>query len=101
MAAVEWRIYSSAAPPNASCAADPARSWWSGSANMILSKPLKPQPKRKENSMATELKKNDPQKAREFFANKLAFTTGPVELHYNLHQRAPIAVIDVCEEEDY
>ena len=49
----------------------------------------------------TELKKNDPQKAREFFANKLAFTTGPVELHHNIHQRAQIAVIDVREEEDY
>ena len=51
--------------------------------------------------MATELKKNEPQKAKEFFANKLAFTTGPVELHQNIHARAPIAVIDVREEEDY
>ena len=51
--------------------------------------------------MAMELKKNDPQKAKEFFANKIAFTTGPVELSRNLEQRAPIAVIDVREEEDY
>jgi len=51
--------------------------------------------------MAMELKKNDQQKAKEFFANKIGFTTGPVELSRNLEQRAPIAVIDVREEEDY
>jgi rhodanese-related sulfurtransferase len=51
--------------------------------------------------MATELKKNDPQKAKEYFANKIAFTTGPVELEHNLRQKANIAVIDVREEEDY
>ena len=51
--------------------------------------------------MATELKKNDPQKAKQFFADKIAFTTGPVELERNLKQNAGIAVIDVREEEDY
>ena len=50
--------------------------------------------------MAMELKKNDPNKAREYFANKVAFTTGPVELSRNL-QRPDIAVIDVREAEDY
>ena len=48
-----------------------------------------------------ELKKNDPNKAREYFANKIAFTTGPVELSRNLQQGADITVIDVREAEDY
>jgi rhodanese-related sulfurtransferase len=51
--------------------------------------------------MATELKKNDPQKAKQFFADKIAFTTGPVELDRNLRQDPGIAIIDVREEEDY
>jgi rhodanese-related sulfurtransferase len=51
--------------------------------------------------MATELKKNDPAKAREYFANKMAFTTGPVELSLNLKQGTDLVVIDVREEEDY
>ncbi len=51
--------------------------------------------------MANELKKNDPEKARQFFENKLAFTTGPVELARNLKQGAPIAVIDVRAAEDF
>ncbi|HWQ90259.1 MAG TPA: rhodanese-like domain-containing protein [Clostridia bacterium] len=50
--------------------------------------------------MASELMKNDPEKARQFFADKLAFTTGPVELARNLKQ-ADIVVIDVREAEDY
>ena len=52
--------------------------------------------------MATELKKNDPAKAREYFANKMAFTTGPVELARNLNNGGSnIVVIDVREAEDY
>ena len=51
--------------------------------------------------MSAELEKNDPAKAKQFFANKLAFTTGPVELARNLKQGANIAVIDVREAEDY
>jgi len=50
--------------------------------------------------MAMELKKNDPNKAKEYFADKIAFTTGPVELSRNLG-RADIAVIDVRAAEDY
>jgi len=50
--------------------------------------------------MATELKKNDPNKAKEYFADKMAFTTGPVELSRNL-RRADIAVIDVRAAEDF
>lgn len=51
--------------------------------------------------MKTELKKNDPQRARQFFADKIAFTTGPVELDRALKQNDNIAVIDVREEQDY
>jgi HSP20 family molecular chaperone IbpA len=51
--------------------------------------------------MATELKTNDPSKAKQFFADKLAFTTGPVELARNLKEGADLAVIDVREAEDY
>ena len=50
--------------------------------------------------MATQLKKNDPAKAREYFADKMAFTTGPVELSQNL-KNGNIAIIDVREPEDY
>ena len=51
--------------------------------------------------MATELKKNDPDQARQYFADKLAFTTGPVELARHLKQSKELAVIDVREAEDY
>jgi rhodanese-related sulfurtransferase len=51
--------------------------------------------------MATELQKNDPELARQYFANKLAFTTGPVELARNIKQGGEIAVIDVREAQDY
>ena len=50
--------------------------------------------------MSTELKKNDPAQARQYFADKLAFTTGPVEVARNLKQ-ADIVVVDVREAEDY
>jgi rhodanese-related sulfurtransferase len=51
--------------------------------------------------MATVLRKNDPEKARQFFADKIAFTTGPVELEHNLKNRNDIVVVDVRETEDY
>lgn len=50
--------------------------------------------------MAAELKKNDPAKAKEYFTNKMTFTTGPVELARNLDNERTV-VIDVREEEDY
>jgi rhodanese-related sulfurtransferase len=51
--------------------------------------------------MSTTLKKNDPARAREYFADKMAFTTGPVELHRNLGNDNGIVVVDVREAEDY
>jgi rhodanese-related sulfurtransferase len=51
--------------------------------------------------MATELKKNDPEKALQYFADKMTFSTGPVEVANNLKQGTPLVVVDVREEEDY
>jgi rhodanese-related sulfurtransferase len=49
---------------------------------------------------AIELKKNDPEKARQYFADKMAYSTGPVEVSRCLKQEN-LAVIDVREAEDY
>ncbi len=43
----------------------------------------------------------DPAKAREFFEDKMTFTTGPVELDRMLKAHENINVIDVRAEEDY
>ena len=51
--------------------------------------------------MTFQLSKNDPAKAKQFFLDKITFTTGPVELHRALHQEADIVVVDVRAEEDY
>ena len=51
--------------------------------------------------MTMELRKNDPEKARQYFADKMAFTTGPVELDRNLKERANLTVVDVRAAEDY
>jgi rhodanese-related sulfurtransferase len=51
--------------------------------------------------MATELKKNDPEKAARYFADKIAFTTGPVELDRSIKEQSDIVVVDVREESDY
>lgn len=49
----------------------------------------------------SHLRKNDSVKAREFFLDKVTFTTGPVELNRELEQGADIVVVDVRAEEDY
>jgi rhodanese-related sulfurtransferase len=49
----------------------------------------------------TQFRKNDPGKAMEFFRDKMAFTTGPVELDRAIQQNADIVVVDVRAEEDY
>jgi rhodanese-related sulfurtransferase len=51
--------------------------------------------------MPANLKKNNPGEAQRFFADKMAFTTGPVELARNLNEGNQIVVIDVRESEDY
>lgn len=51
--------------------------------------------------MQNQIKKNDPEKARQYFADKLAFTTGPVELDGSLKTGENVVVIDVREAEDF
>lgn len=46
------------------------------------------------------LHKSDPVKAREYFENKMAFTTGPVELQREL-RNDEINIVDVRAGEDY
>jgi rhodanese-related sulfurtransferase len=50
--------------------------------------------------MTTAVKLTDPAKAKEYFAAKMAFTTGPVELNRARNTNG-VAVIDVRAEEDY
>src|SRR5688572_2816324 len=50
----------------------------------------------------SQFEKNDSAKARQFFADKMAFTTGPVEVSHELEHGADnIVVVDVRAEEDY
>ena len=51
--------------------------------------------------MTTPLKKNDPAQAREFFAKKIAFTTGPVELNAQIESHADLVIVDVRASEDF
>lgn len=43
----------------------------------------------------------DPAKAHDYFASKMAFTTGPVELDHMIEEGRNIAIIDVRAAEDY
>jgi len=45
--------------------------------------------------------RNDIEKAREHFADKMAFSTGPVELYRQIKQKEKITIVDVREAEDY
>jgi len=51
--------------------------------------------------MNTKLNIPDPARAKEFFEDKMSFTTGPVELDHLLEAHEDINVIDVRAEEDY
>jgi rhodanese-related sulfurtransferase len=51
--------------------------------------------------MATKLMVSDPQKAKEYFQDKMAFTTGPVELERMMKQGENINIVDVRAAEDY
>jgi rhodanese-related sulfurtransferase len=51
--------------------------------------------------MATKMMISDPQKAKEYFAAKMAFTTGPVELERMMKQGESINIVDVRAAEDY
>ncbi len=43
----------------------------------------------------------DPKKAKRYFARKLAFTTGPVELSHWLKERKDVKVVDVRDAKSY
>jgi rhodanese-related sulfurtransferase len=49
----------------------------------------------------SQFRKNDPAKAKEFFLNKITFTTGPMEVSHALEEGADIVVVDVRAEEDF
>jgi len=52
--------------------------------------------------MATTLwAPNDPVKAKEYFEQKMAFTTGPAELKKAMEENQPIVVVDVRRKEDF
>ena len=48
-----------------------------------------------------QIPKPDPNKAAQYFQNKLDFTTGPIEVSHWLEAEAPIQIIDVRRKEDY
>ena len=51
--------------------------------------------------MTTTFIKNDPAKALQFFEDKMAFTTGPIELSHALNEKQDIALVDVRAAEDF
>ena len=51
--------------------------------------------------MKTKFEIPNPKKARRYFARKLAFTTGPVELHRWLGEGRGVTVVDVRGSRDY
>jgi len=51
--------------------------------------------------MKTETIQPDAVHALEYFSNKLAFSTGPVELNRRIEQEEDMVIIDVREPEDY
>jgi rhodanese-related sulfurtransferase len=51
--------------------------------------------------MQSQMKLVDPAKAREYFQDKIEFTTGPVELNRMIKEGQPVNVIDVREAGDF
>jgi len=45
--------------------------------------------------------KRNAAKAKQFFADKMAFTTGPVEVSHQLAKKEPVVIIDVRESKDF
>ena len=45
--------------------------------------------------------KNDPTKALQYFEDKMAFTTGPIELNRAINEKQDIVVVDVRAAEDF
>ena len=51
--------------------------------------------------MVTKLKIPSAAKAKKYFQDKMAFTTGPVELERMVTQGQPVNIVDVRSAEDY
>lgn len=51
--------------------------------------------------MATKLKVSSAAKAKKYFQDKMAFTTGPVELEQWFKQGEPVSIVDVRATDDY
>ena len=51
--------------------------------------------------MVTKLKIPSTAKAKKYFQDKMAFTTGPVELERMVQQGQPVHIVDVRAAEDY
>lgn len=51
--------------------------------------------------MTQTFQRNNPKKAKEYFENKMAFTTGPMEVSHQMDEKANIRMIDVRAAEDY
>jgi rhodanese-related sulfurtransferase len=51
--------------------------------------------------MITTFVKNDPAKALKYFEDKMAFTTGPIELNRAINEKQDIVVVDVRAAEDF
>ena len=51
--------------------------------------------------MTSSFTKNDPVKALQYFEDKMAFTTGPIELSHALKEKQDIVLVDVRAAEDF
>ena len=49
----------------------------------------------------TKTFKSNAAKARQFFADKMAFTTGPVEVSHQIEKKDDVVIIDVRESKDF
>ena len=45
--------------------------------------------------------KSNAAKAKQFFGDKMTFTTGPVEISHQIEKRADVVIIDVREAKDF
>ena len=45
--------------------------------------------------------KGNAAKAKQFFADKMAFTTGPVEISHRIEKKEDVVIIDVREPKDF
>ena len=49
----------------------------------------------------TKAFKSNAAKAKQFFADKMTFTTGPVEVSHQIEKEADVVIIDVRESKDF